>query len=125
MLKSIFGDSKIGLKWITARAWELLRKLKISMSEAFSRAWAEVRQMFNNKLYISLKLYVQGKTINFTSTLQDVLSDSLELIGELTDNKNLFYNLSKRIYADYDRFIEMFNNRSAFTFGEGVYIKEV
>lgn len=125
MLNSVFGNSKIGLKWITTRAWELLRKLRISMSEAFSRAWAEVRQMFNNKLYISLKLFVQGKTITFTSTLQDAIADSLELIGELTDNRKLLYNISKRIYADYDRFVEMFSNRSNFTFSENIYIKEI
>jgi hypothetical protein len=125
MLNSVFGDSKIGLKWITERAWELFRKLKITMSEAFKKAWTEVRQMFNNNLYMNLKLFVQGKSIIITTTLQDALADSLECIGEMADNKKLLYNISKRIYADYDAFTGMFSNRSTFTFASNIYIKEI
>jgi hypothetical protein len=124
MLKEIFGDSKIGLKWILKRSWELYRKLKITMQEAFRRSWGEVRTMFNNKLYISLKLFVRGKYINITTTLQDCLSDSLEYIGEMIDKK-IFYNISKRIYENYEELTQIFFNSSYFKFGEGIFIKEI
>lgn len=49
MLKSLFGDSKIGLKWIATKAMELVKKLKISLSQAFKKAWREVYVMFKNQ----------------------------------------------------------------------------
>ena len=125
MLKSIFGDSKIGLKWIVSRANELHNKLKITLKNAFLKAWAEVRQMFTYQLYIRLKLFVQGKTIYLTSTLQDAISDSMEFIGEMVQDKRLYYNISKRIYSDYNRFTDMFAIKSSFTFGQNIYITEV
>lgn len=124
MLKQVFGDSKIGFKWILKRSWELYRKLKITMQEAFIKAWAEVRLMFKNKLYISLQLFVRGQTINITTTLIDAITDSLEYIGQMIDKK-IYYNISKRIYEHYNEFTDMFSKKSSFSFADGIYIKDI
>jgi TRAP-type mannitol/chloroaromatic compound transport system substrate-binding protein len=125
MLKSLFGDSKIGLKWIATRAMELVKKLKISLSQAFKKAWREVYVMFKNQCFIQLKLFVEGKTIRFVSELNDILTDSLEYIGEVLTDKQKYYNICKRIYDRYDEFTDIICEKSKFTFGKDIYVMEV
>lgn len=125
MLKSLFNDTRCGLKWITTKANELVKRLKISLSQAFKKAWHEVYLMFRNQCFVQLKLFVEGKTIIFISELNDILSDSLEYIGEILKDKQKYYNICKRIYDNYDKFTDMICERSRFTFGKDIYVVEV
>ncbi len=128
MLKSLFGDSKIGLKWIVSKAMELVRKFKMSLSKAFKKAWREVYTMFRNQCYINLKLFVEGKTVTLTTDLENSLTDSMEIIEEVIHNRDKVWNWKQWIRTNKRKLIDklvMTDDKIKFEFGRDVYFVEV
>ena len=128
MLKSIFGDSKIGLKWIVTKANELSKKFHMSLSKAFKKAWKEVYTMFRNQCFINLKLFVEGKTVTLATDLENSLTDSLEIIEDAIDNKAKVWNWKDWVHKNKRKLIDklvMSDSAVKFEFGKDVYFVEV
>lgn len=128
MLKSLFGDSKIGLKWIVTKAMELVKKFHMSLSKAFKKAWKEVYTMFRNQCFINLKLFVEGKTVTLSTDLENSLTDSLEIIEDAIDNKAKVWNWKDWVHKNKRKLIDklvMSDSAVKFEFGKDVYFVEV
>jgi hypothetical protein len=128
MLKTVFGDSKVALKWIVTKAMELVKKFHMSLSKAFKKAWREVYVMFKNQCYFNLKLFVEGKTVILATDLENSLTDALEVIEDVVHNRDKVWNWKHWIRNNKRKLIDklvMTDSAVRFEFGKDVYFVEV
>jgi hypothetical protein len=122
-LKVTFGDSLVGKSWVVKKAWEMVKKLHITMSEAFTKAWEQAKR-FNDKIK-SYRVVVKGNVFDFVCTLEDAIAEGLEVVGDMTGNMVLLHNLSNRIYQQYDRWTELLQRKNSFTYSQDIFIMEI
>jgi hypothetical protein len=126
MLKKVFGESRIGLKWIMEKAWELKRKLKYGMKLALLKAWIEVYRFYGEmttQFPTKFRLFVDGNKVTFTSGVEEAITTAMEYIGKIMGKQEM-YRISQKVYDMFDKMCEKLRMESFLQFDRNIYLEE-
>ena len=137
LIQQAYGNMAIAKKLIMSRALELHNKLHKTLSEALKQAWREAKQIakeyidrfIKNIEQIKYRLMIESKIIELSYSssehdVDEVVENCMEHIAE-NKGKQYMYNVSKRIYTNFDLIEERLSNRKAVTFGQDVYVVRI
>lgn len=117
-------------------AHKLVKQLHITLSQALKRAWKEVKEFI---LSISttykefcFKLRINKEIVNIkvpadasnSIDYDELIENCMEHISNIK-GKQFMYNVSKRLYESYDRFIELLQIKGHLTFAQDVYVSKM